>query len=316
MIHGHFYRLSQDKISPVANLNRPAVVTIGNFDGVHLGHQRLIAKLLERSQALQLPGIAIVFEPHPREFLRPAEAALRIQTLTDKLLKLKSLGVEYAYVLHFNFALAKSRPHDFITEVLQNKLHVREVISGEDFRFGNNRAGSLADLRRAGIHTLVVPPVDVAGERVSSSKIRTLLGAGEFSRAEALLGEPYRITGRVIHGAKHGRLLGFPTLNIALLKKMPLAGVYAVRVYDLEKDQVKIGVANIGRRPTLNPLAHPLLEVYVLNYAAGAYQQRIGIEFIEKVRDEKKFASLEALKQQIAEDVQFVADGYDPIVQI
>lgn len=310
MISGYLYRLTWNTINPVPIPDTPTVATIGNFDGVHLGHQRLIEKLLERAKALKLPAIVVVFEPHPREFLLRTEPTLRIQTLSDKLLKLRVLGVEYVYVLNFNAALAQSCPHDFISNILKNKLHIQELICGEDFRFGKNRTGSLTDLHQAGINTLIVPAIDVAFERISSSKIRTLLGAGEFSRAEMLLGEPYRITGRVIHGAKQGRLLGFPTLNIALLKKMPLTGVYAVKVYGLQENKVLIGVANIGRRPTLNSLAHPLLEVYILNYAADAYQKRICVEFIEKLRDEKKFDSLDALKQQIAEDVKFVEQKY------
>lgn len=282
-----------------------SVVTIGNFDGVHLGHQALIQKLLERAKSLKTKGIVILFEPHPKEFFLKNEAPYRIQKLSDKLIKLKALGVEHFCILSFNEHLANLSPQAFIQEILQKKLVATELIGGEDFRFGKDRAGSLDNLKNAGIASIVVSSVTVEGERASSSKIRKLLLASDFKSAARLLGEPYSVSGRVIHGAKHGRLLGFSTLNIALVKKMPLSGVYAVKVHGLGTEP-KTGVANVGRRPTVNPLAHPLLEVHVLDFNEEVYGKRVRIEFIRKIRAEKKFESLDALKAQIALDVAAV----------
>lgn len=282
-----------------------SVATMGNFDGIHLGHQALIQETMAHAKALGVPSVVILFEPLPREFFAKEQDLYRIQTTIDKVLKLQRIGVDYVYMLEFNESLSQLNPAQFIDDILKHRLGVKELIVGEDFRFGRARTGSIEDLKLAGITPVIIPAVELQ-ERVSSSRIRELLQVGDFKKAEQLLGEPYRITGRVIHGAKHGRLLGFPTLNIALRKKMPLSGVYAVKVYGLDS-QPKIGVANIGRRPTLNPLAHPLLEVYVFDYEGDAYQKRVSIEFIEKVRDEKKFASLDELKAQIAEDIRTVA---------
>lgn len=280
------------------------VATIGNFDGVHLGHQALIKKTVERAKALNLPSVIILFEPHPKEFFLKADCPPRIQRLSDKLLKLKAFGLDYIYVMSFTAATASQTPDQFIEATLQNALHVKELIVGEDFRFGKERAGSIQDLQAAGIQTVIVSAIEKEG-RVSSSRIRTLLQTGEFVKAADLLGDSYKVAGRVTHGAKQGRLLGFPTLNLALSKQMPLSGVYAVKVSGLDQ-AAKIGVANIGRRPTINPLLHPLLEVYVLDYQGEAYQKRICVEFLYKVRDEKKFASLDELKAQIAADIEFV----------
>lgn len=280
------------------------VATIGNFDGIHLGHQTLIAKTLERAKEMQLPSVLILFEPHPKEFFAKENPPLRIQTLTDKIFKLQKMGLDFIYVIPFSKRIASQSPEVFIQEILQQDLHVKELIVGEDFRFGCNRAGSIETLQGAGITVNIVAAVG-GQERVSSSKIRELLQQGNFNAASTLLGAPYCFTGRVTHGAKQGRLLGFPTLNLALSKKMPFAGVYAVKVHGLDNNTY-LGVANIGRRPTVNPLLHPLLEVYVLDYNNDAYQKRVTIEFLYKVRDEKKFDSLDALKAQIASDIAFV----------
>lgn len=283
-----------------------AVASIGNFDGIHLGHQALIHTMLARAKAKNLRSVLILFEPYPREFFSKTDPPFRIQTLTAKLLKLKQWPIDAIHLIHFNAAVAAQSPAEFITQTLQH-LQVSELVIGHDFRFGKDRCGSRIDLENAGINTIEVAPVLHHNQRVSSSRIREELQRGDFSTAAALLGEPYTFTGRVIHGAKQGRVLGFPTLNLALRKKMPLSGVYEVWVDGL--DSRKKGVANIGRRPSLNPLAHPLLEVYVLDYAGDAYGRRIKVEFIRKIRDEKKFDSLVALKAQIAADILDVKEG-------
>ncbi len=272
------------------------VATIGNFDGVHLGHQVLLQKMQERAKALGVRTCVILFEPYPREFFHKANVPYRIQTLTDKLLKLK----EPVHIIHFNQRIADQSPQEFIEKTLK-PLGVIELVVGEDFRFGKNRSGGVKDLQDAGIQPIIVKDLYAEHQKLSSSIIRELLCRGDFKAAARMLGEPYRITGRITHGAKHGRLLGFPTLNIALRKKMPLSGVYEVKIYGL--GEVKTGVANIGRRPTLNPLAHPLLEIYVLDFDREVYGQRVTVEFVRKIREEQKFASLDALKAQITLDV-------------
>jgi len=281
------------------------VATLGHFDGLHLGHQALIRKMEERAKQRDSKTLLILFEPYPRELFAKDGELPRIQTLTDKLLKLREFSTTPIHIVYFNHAVAAETPEMFIQHTLQ-KLGVTELVIGKDFRFGQNRAGGIEDLEQAGIKPIMVSEVPYAGQRVSSTRIRECLAEGDFTEAALLLGSPYSITGRVIHGAKHGRLLGFPTLNLALRKKIPLSGVYAVRVHGLGPD-VKTGVANIGRRPTVNPLAHPLLEVFVLDFDEMVYGRRVTVEFVRKVRDEKKFESLEALKSQIAKDVAVVS---------
>ncbi len=280
-----------------------AVATIGNFDGVHVGHQALIEKMLEYAGYQSLRAVLILFEPHPREFFDCTESPFRIQSLSDKLLKLKKWPIDCIHIIHFNAEIAQQSPAAFIEKTLR-RLEVEAVVVGEDFRFGKNREGSRRELESSGISVITVPSVMLGNERVSSSRIRKELKQGNFKVASHLLGAPYVITGRVIHGAQQGRRLGFPTLNLTLRKKIPLAGVYAVKVHGLDK--LKIGVANIGRRPSLNPLAHPLLEVYLLDYSEDAYRKRLTVEFVSKIRNEQKFTSLDALKAQINRDVQAV----------
>lgn len=278
-----------------------SIATIGNFDGVHLGHQALLRRVKALSEQQGLPSAAILFEPHPREFLKP-DSEGRLSLLADKVKMLCEYGIEQVIPLHFTEAFSEMTPAQFIQEVLIQRLHVATLVVGEDFRFGHRRSGSLEDLRAAGIAVETVPAVTVLGERVSSTRARQALIAADFSTLQTLLGHAYTVTGKVIHGAKQGRLLGFPTINIALPRKMIIHGVYIVKVHGLGA-RPYYGIANVGRRPTVNPLMHPLLEVYVFDYDGEAYQQRLSVELMQRVRNEMKFASLADLKHQIEKDI-------------
>lgn len=282
-------------------MSRQTVATIGNFDGVHFGHQRLIETMLKQARFLSCHSLLILFEPLPKEFFTTTAQPYRIQTLTDKLLSLQQWAIDKIHIVHFNAAIARQSPEQFITHTLR-AFGVIELVVGHDFQFGQNRQGSIADLSAAGIQPVIVEDIIIGGRRVSSSLIREALWRGDFESAEALTGRPYYITGRVNYGAQNGRLLGFPTVNIALRKKMPVSGVYAVKVHGLAENALP-GVANVGRHPSLNPLAHPLLEVHIIDYNQEIYQHRLRVEFIRKIREEQKFTSITALKSQIEQDV-------------
>ncbi len=274
-------------------------VVIGNFDGVHRGHQAL----LQRLKTLPGPHGVILFEPHPKERFCGLDAApRRIFLLADKLKWLQEQGLDYALVIHFNQAFAQWSPAQFIEQVLQKKVGLAQVVVGPDFRFGAKRQGGVEDLTAAGIVVHPLEFVEDQGQKISSTLIREALLAGQFAQAQQWLGHAYTVTGKVLHGLKRGRTLGFPTLNIGLRPNMLLAGVYAVKIRGL-REQVLLGVANIGRRPSLNPLVHPLLEVHIFDYEEEVYGRRVSIEFVAKLRDEQKFATLAELIAQIACDV-------------
>lgn len=302
------------------------IATMGNFDGVHQGHQVLLKRMQEwpctllqpKNSALSsleqressvessgsLPRIVILFEPHPREYLQPIDAPKRILLLPDKLRLLQQYGVDGVLLLHFNRHLSQQSAAHFVETVLVKKLGVRFFVIGDDFRFAKDRQGSIQDIEHAGIEVEVVPALFLEGKRVSSTRARKEIEKADFKALSSLLGHPYLLTGKVVHGRKQGRVLGFPTLNIPLKRQLGLSGVYAVRIWGLDEALVFSGVANVGRRPSMNPLSHPLLEVHVFDYQGDAYQKRVAIEFIEKIRDEQKFESLEALQAKIAEDVE------------
>lgn len=284
------------------------VATIGNFDGLHKGHQALIHTLRDQAEQLHLPSCVVLFEPHPQEFFLGAEAPARLMRLREKIKILQDLAIDRIVCLRFNKHLANMSPETFVKEVLLDRLGIRLLIVGDDFRFGRGRQGEVTCLEKLGkrYHFLVkaVPSVLVAGKRVDSSRIRAAVKQGDFTLASHLLTRPFVLTGRVIYGDQRGRLLGFPTANIALHRHVtPLNGVFIVRVHGLRKKPLP-GVANCGRRPTIGRLTE-LLEVHVLNFDKIIYGSFLEVEFLKKVRDEKKFASVERLKQQIAVDVRF-----------
>lgn len=284
-----------------------AVLTIGNFDGVHLGHQALLAKLVERARKLALPAAVLTFEPHPREFFAPDSAPPRLTSLREKIELLNASGVDHLYVRRFDAGFAALTAAQFIEEVLVRGLGARHLIIGDDFRFGRKRAGDFAMLRAAGAEfrfaVEAMHTVEVQGERVSSSAVRQALQQGELDHAARLLGRPYSISGRVVHGDRLGRQLGFATANIHLRRpRWSLSGVYAVRVAGLE--QPYTGVANAGVRPSVTNEAKPRLEVHLFDCDRDLYGRHLTVGFLHRLRSEVKFDSLQALSAQIARDAQ------------
>jgi riboflavin kinase / FMN adenylyltransferase len=286
-------------------------LTIGNFDGVHRGHQAMLSRLTEAADDLGLPSAVLTFDPHPREFFARDAAPPRLSTLRSKLELFASFGVARVYVARFDARLATLTANQFIDDVLVKALGIRWVLVGDDFRFGRGRAGDLAVLRASARSFSVeaMTTVTVDGERVSSTAIRVALAKGELDHAAKMLGRPYAIKGRVAHGEKLGRNLGFPTANVALRHKPALSGVFAVRVRGLG-DSPRSGVASLGVRPTIRADARPLLEVFVFDFNAAIYGQRIRVEFLHKLRDEERYADLDALKRQIHADVAQARDYF------
>ena len=287
-----------------ADRHRPIALTIGNFDGVHRGHQAMLARLSEAAEDLALPSAVLTFDPHPREFFSPGAAPPRLSTLRSKLEQFAAHGIAEVHVARFNAALAALPAERFIEDVLVHRLGTRWVLVGDDFRFGRGRSGDLALLRRAATTFSVeaMPTVVVDGERASSTAIRGALAAGELDHAARLLGRPYAIGGKVVHGDKLGRSLGFPTANIVLRHPPPLTGVFAVRVHGLGAVP-RAGAASLGVRPTVKAGAKPLLEVFVFDFDEAVYGRRIVVEFLRKLRDEERYADLDTLTRQIHADV-------------
>ena len=283
------------------------VLTIGNFDGVHLGHRALLGELMAKARELALPATVLTFEPHPRELFAPDQAPARLASMRDKLELLAECGVDRVHVCSFDRKLASLTAEQFIEQILVRGLSVRHLIIGDDFRFGKARAGDFALLQKAGReHRFVVEAmrtVDFDGLRVSSSAVREALAAGDIERAERLLGRPFVIAGRVMDGRKIGRTIGFPTANIQVRRKrLPLSGVFAVTVSGIDSGPLP-GAANIGVRPTVAEGLKPVLEVHLLDFDRDIYGLHVDVNFLHKLRNEAKFESLDALKAQIARDV-------------
>lgn len=284
-----------------------SIVTIGNFDGVHCGHQEVLSELKLHANILQLPVWIIIFEPQPKEYFSPYVAPPRLSSLREKIIALKSYGVEHVACLRFNAKLANLSAMEFVQKILVDYLNVAYVMVGEDFRFGKDRAGDIHLLRKLGeaycFQVLTIDTLYQDNQRVSSTRVRHALTEHNFDLANRLLGRPYSICGRVIQGDKRGRLLGFPTANIFLGKRiLPIAGVYAVRVHGLA-DQALPGVANAGTRPTVDGV-HRSLEVHLFDFDQEIYGRYIEIEFVQFVRSEMRFDGLQSLKEQIAKDVE------------
>ncbi len=286
--------------------HRGCVASIGNFDGVHLGHQGIISHLREQSMRLQLPAIIIIFEPQPQEYFSPQQASARLTRLREKLLAFREYNIDRVLCLPFNALLAAMPAEQFIENILIAGLDIKYLTVGDDFRFGQHRRGDFAVLEKAsqqyGFELTNITTFAYANQRISSSRIRELLQAGFLSEAEQLLGRPYRLCGRVAHGDKRGRTIGIPTANIYLHRKQsPIAGVYAVTIHGLD-NKIYQGVANVGNRPTVDG-TRSLLEVYIFNFSQNIYGHHLQIEFVKKLRDEKRFESFDLLKQQIYHDV-------------
>lgn len=283
------------------------VLAIGNFDGLHLGHRALLDRLTAKARELALPAAVMTFEPHPRELFTPEQAPARLTSLREKLSLIEACGVDRAYVCHFTPRLAALAADEFVERLLVRGLAVRHLIIGDDFRFGRGRGGDFATLQQAGVeHNFGVEAmhtVDVDGERVSSSRVREVLAEGDLEHAARLLGRPYNISGRVVHGDKIGRRIGWPTANIQLKRKrVALTGVFAVTVSGIDKRHLP-GAASLGVRPTLGNGLKAVLEVHLLDFDREIYGEHLTVHFLHKMRDEMKFASLDALSAQIARDV-------------
>jgi riboflavin kinase/FMN adenylyltransferase len=283
----------------------PVALTIGNFDGVHRGHQAMLARLIEGAEDLRLVPAVLTFDPHPREFFAPHAAPPRLSSLRTRLEAFRRLGVQRTIVARFDQRMAALAPEQFIADVLVRALDVCWVLVGDDFRFGQGRRGDLA-LLRAHARTFSVEAmhtVNIGGERASSSAVRAALAAGDLTRAGALLGRPYTIAGRVAHGDKLGRGLGFPTANLPLRRAPPLSGIFAVRVHGLG-GAARTGVASLGVRPTVKRDGQPLLETFIFDFDAPIYGRRIAVEFLHKLRDEARYPDLATLTRQIRADAE------------
>jgi len=287
--------------------HRGCVATIGAFDGVHLGHQAVIAHLQEKAAQYDLPSVIIVFEPLPREYFAPLEAPARIMSFAEKYRAIEALGVDRILRIHFNDQLRGMTAQRFVDEIFVAALNVRFVVLGDDFRFGADRQGDLAFIKqqgeRYGYSAGPTSTFAMEGERVSSTRIRQALESADFATAEALLGRPYSISGKVIYGKQLGRKIGVPTANIELHRlRAPLSGVYTVTVKGAGLDGAQ-GVANVGVRPTVDDSIHANLEVHLLDRDVDLYGQHIRVTFLHKLREEIKFDSIEELKMNIAKDI-------------
>lgn len=288
---------------PCREADSGRAVAIGNFDGLHLGHQAILAVLRERGRELRLPTAVVCFEPQPKEHFQPDAAPARLMRLRDKAEGIAAAGIGELRVLRFDARLAGLEATAFIERVLVGALRTRHVVIGEGFRFGNARGGDAATLRRAGLAVDAVAATLSGGQPVSSTRVRELLAAGRLDEARTLLGRDFRISGRVIEGEKLGRELGFPTANLRLHRRVsPVAGIFAVRVSGAGLER-QAGVASVGTRPTVGGTEW-LLEAHVFDREAALYGARLDVDFIAKLRDEARFDSVEAMTAQMHEDAR------------
>jgi len=278
------------------------VLTVGNYDGVHRGHQCMIAAVQSRARELGVPATVMTFEPTPREYFQGAAAPARLTRLREKLEALAACGVDRVVCLNFDEPMSRLGAADFVDDLLVKRLGPRRIVVGEDFRYARNREGSIATLREAGprhcFDVEQIAPFEIDGERVSSSLVRAALEAGDLVRTTRLLGRPYRITGRVQAGSRLGRTLGFPTANLALHRKViPLWGIFAIRVSGGGLVDHP-AVASLGTRPTVDGTV-PLLEVHAFDFDGNLYGRLLRVDFVARLRDELKFESLDALVEQM-----------------
>ena len=294
-------------LQSLQSFNQRSVVTIGSFDGVHLGHQAILNQVKAVAAELGLPSVVMTFEPQPQEFFSGERAPARLMRLREKVDALFEFGVDQVLCLQFNRELRNLTAAEFVRSVLVDGLGTRHLIVGDDFRFGCDRSGDFKMLSEMGeTYDFAVQDtetLEVDGQRVSSTLVRQILEQGNFERASQLLGKPFTITGSVVYGQQLGRELGFPTANVQLNRySAPLSGVYAVLV-NID-GAVYQGAANVGLRPTVGDLLKPILEVHLLDFEADLYGRRIEVEFVTKIRDEEKFTSLDKLIESIQRDVK------------
>jgi len=286
---------------------RGSVVCIGAFDGVHLGHRAVLARVRERARELGVESVVTSFEPLPREFFAHGRPVARLTSVREKIEQFRAAQIDRALLLRFNASLAAMSAKEFVERVLVQRLNAREVWVGEGFRFGHARGGDVELLRslgrKHGFSAHALAPVEIEGERISSSAIREALAGGSFALAARWLGRPFMIGGHVVRGQQLGRKLGYPTANLRLgSRTSPVDGIFAVRVHGID-DAMHPGVASLGVRPTVNG-KEPLLEAHVFDFSGDLYGRRIQVEFVEKLRDEEKFADLDAMVKQIDRDAE------------
>jgi riboflavin kinase/FMN adenylyltransferase len=294
-------------LSQLRHKHRGCVATIGNFDGVHRGHQAILQQLKMRAEFLHIPTTVVIFEPQPFEFFAPQESPARLTRLREKILAMQRYAVDRILSIRFDEEFAHSSAIDFIDKVLIDGLQVRHLVIGDDFCFGQKRSGNFAILQESSAqHGFTIesqPTFMIGNERVSSTRIRNALARGDLAESTLLLGRPYTLCGRVRRGEQFGRQIGFPTTNIFLYRRIsPLTGVFAARMYGVE-DKPLSGVANLGMRPTVGG-DELLLEVHLFDFNKFIYGKYVEVEFVEKIRDEQRFSSIDALKNQIETDVE------------
>lgn len=297
-----------------ARADKPIALTIGNFDGVHLGHRAMIARLAESARPRGLPVAVMTFEPQPQEFFAPDQAPPRLTSLREKLELLASIGVDRVYVSHFGYRFAQLSAEEFVSRILRDGLAVRWLLVGDDFRFGARRAGDFAMLRaaapRAGFEVEAMASVTASGVRVSSTAIRSCLERGDLDAAESLLGRRYAITGKVVGGDKLGAKLGYPTANVQLKRlRAPLSGIFVIEIDGLAAEALP-GVGSLGVRPTVSNHGRPTLEAHLFDFNRDIYGRRITVRFLKKLRDEQKFADLDSLVAQMHLDVSMARDFF------
>jgi len=295
--------------------HRPCVATIGAFDGLHRGHQKVIGQLVEKGKEMGLPSTVILFEPLPREYFCPNDAPPRLTNFAERFRMLEKLGVDRVLRLRFVESLRQMSARQFIDEVFVDKLGIKVLIIGDDFGFGKGREGNYDMLKQvgeeSGYDVLDTDTLILAEDRVSSTRIREALFEADFTSVEHLLGRPYCMSGRVVKGQQLGRTIGAPTANIALRRiKAPLSGVYAVEVEGVD-GTLRQGVANVGTRPTIGDLSKAILEVHIFDFDGDIYGRHLKVNFKHKLRDEKKFSSLDELKENIARDFTAGRDYFE-----
>jgi len=287
---------------------KSCVVTIGSFDGMHLGHQQLIKKCCDTAAALNLPSVLITFEPQPKEYFS-SQPAVRLMRFAEKWEYLKDSKIDYVLCVRFNQPFAAMAAEDFVRNILVAQLGIKAIIVGDDYHFGANRRGDFSLLQALGqplgFQVIAMPTCVLAGSRVSSSRVRVALAQGDCDRALQLLNRPFRLTGCVVHGNKRGRQLGFPTANMNLHRALlPVSGVFAVRVQGAT-EKTMIGAASVGTRPVFAG-QKVILEVHILDFDGDIYGARLQVDFLHKLREEENFMSVNALVQQIEQDVKDV----------
>ncbi|MFT6270287.1 MAG: riboflavin kinase/FMN adenylyltransferase [Alphaproteobacteria bacterium] len=282
------------------------MLTIGKFDGVHLGHQAVLQNVLQKASELNLPAVVMVFEPQPEELFAPQYAPARLSLLRDKYVALEKLGIHRLLCVRFCAEFSSMSPQAFITDLLVKQLGVKFLVVGDDFRFGVGRSGDFSMLsaegQAQGFDVVSTQSFRMHDNRISSTAIRNALQEGDFNLASEMLGRPFEVAGNVVHGEKNGRKIGFPTANILLKRqKSPVTGVFAVKVK--HNDNVYNGVANVGHRPTLNG-TRMQLEAHLFNFNGDLYSQYLRVEFVSKIRDEVKFSDFQELTTQIRKDAE------------